>query len=151
MMRRISLVVAVTIIAASPIAAQELPKFMVGCWADGAINESWRVTGDSMTGVGEMVRGTTRRVSERMSIGIAEGKLAYTAQPTGAVSATSFKASHVSADSAVFENPAHDFPQRLVYFARGRDSLMAIVTGVESGTSQVLELAFGRQPCRSGP
>ncbi len=46
-----------------------------------------------------------------------------------------FKMSTMAADSVVFENPAHDFPQKITYEARGDSMLMAQISGSKNGVA----------------
>ncbi len=55
----------------------------------------------------------------------------YVAMPRGKPG-TDFRLTHLEHGRAVFENPEHDFPQRIVY-ARDGDVLSATIEGTENG------------------
>ncbi len=66
----------------------------------------------------------------------------------GAVDAAAEFTSTAVSDSAVtFENPAHDFPQRIIYRRRGADSLIARVEGMRGGHLRGRDFAHRRVPC----
>jgi hypothetical protein len=65
---------------------------------------------------------------EQLMIKVEDGKLIYTATPSGQQTA-SFTATSVSDTGFVVENPQHDFPQRISYRRRGADSLTAKIEG----------------------
>ena len=72
-----------------------------------------------MLGRGFTTRATSVIESETIVLSERDGRLAYTAHPAGQPTATFL--SRPSAGQVVFENPAHDFPQRVGYSAgRGR-------------------------------
>jgi uncharacterized protein DUF6265 len=51
-------------------------------------------------------------------------------------------------DSAVtFENPSHDFPQRIIYRRRGADSLLARVEGMRGGQLRGSDYPYRRVAC----
>ena len=53
----------------------------------------------------------------------------------------------VSDSAVIFENPAHDFPQRIIYRRRGADSLLARVEGMRGGRLRGLDFPYRRVPC----
>src|SRR5262249_57432516 len=70
------------------------------------------------------------------------GGLVYVAQPDGRPP-TDFVLTEVSADSATFENPAHDFPKMIRYSKRSDGTLEARISdGGQKGASFI----FRRMP-----
>lgn len=67
-----------------------------------------------------------------------DGGLVYFAQPGGAP-ATEFVLSEVSAVRAVFDNPRHDYPQRIVYELSAEGGLTATVGFTKGGTPRRFE------------
>ena len=55
----------------------------------------------------------------------------YVAHPKGQCPGTDFKLTRASATEAVFENPQHDFPKRIMYRKNGDDALNASIDGGE--------------------
>jgi hypothetical protein len=56
--------------------------------------------------------------------------LSFLAQPRGAEGATAFRLVRSAPGEAVFENPAHDFPQRIIYRRTG-DRLTGRIEGAD--------------------
>ena len=52
---------------------------------------------------------------------------------------------------AVFENPEHDYPQRVGYRRIGTDSVLAWIDGTNNGTQQRVEFPYRRVPCPAAP
>jgi len=72
--------------------------------------------------------------------------LAYTARPSGQPEATFLLASR-TADEVVFENAAHDFPQRIRYQKTGPDKLQARIEGTMNGKSRGVDFLYTRASC----
>ena len=92
--------------------------------------------------------GTSRTVSmekdrmvafEYLRIVERDGGLIYIAQPGGG-SPTEFVLTEFGPNRAVFENPRHDYPQRIVYEASG-DDLTASIGFVNGGTPRRYEFS----------
>lgn len=66
-----------------------------------------------MAGYSRTVRGDRLVVLEYLRIEPRDGVLAYV--PTIRGKETVFKAVKIAAGEAIFENPEHDFPQRIIY------------------------------------
>jgi hypothetical protein len=71
--------------------------------------------------------------------------LVYEAQPARQQK-TEFRAVPPFGPELVFANPAHDFPQRVVY-RRSGDSLMARIEGMRGGLFRVITFPYLRVPC----
>ena len=93
-------------------------KFLTGCWlleSKGAsVDEAWsRPAGGVMAGYSRTVRGDRLVALEYLRIEPRDGVLASV--PTIRGKETVFKAVKLTAGEAIFENPEHDFPQRIIY------------------------------------
>jgi hypothetical protein len=75
-----------------------------------------------------------------------DGRLAYEAHPSGQAS-TTFRSIHVSDSLLVFEDPAHDFPQRVAYQRQGTDSLLAWIEGTANGQTRRISFPYARVSC----
>jgi hypothetical protein len=53
----------------------------------------------------------------------------------------------ITAQEIVFEDPEHDFPQKITYRRSGADSLYARVEGDRNGRQQPIDYAFKRVGC----
>ena len=139
-------------------AALDRAAWLAGCWERRA---GARVTTEIwMPASGGVMLGAARTVLEgrtwayeflRLS---AEGEaLVYTAIPSGQkeTAFTSATAPPSRADSLVFENLAHDFPQRITYWRVGTDSLVARIEGPGGPTRamRVFDQRMGRVRCEN--
>ena len=141
------------LVGAAPLAAQapEPPAWLAGCWVrergTRRIDDLWMAPrAGIMLGVSRTVRSDTLVEYEHLAIERRGGTLVYRATPSGQAPAE-FTATAVGVDEVVFENPAHDFPQRIIYRARGTDSLVARIEGPVEGGSRAAEFPYRRAAC----
>jgi len=125
--------------------------WMQGCWETSApqrtIDEHWMSPrGGSMLGMSRTIRDGRLVEHELMILSERGDQLAYEAHPSGQNSAT-FLSSRIEPSLVVFENPAHDFPQRIGYERKTADSLTAWVEGRQNGRTRRIEFAYQRAPC----
>lgn len=129
--------------------------WLAGCWElrRGARTtlEMWMPPdGGMMLGASRTVVGGTVREYELLRLTAREGRLTYTAMPSGQRT-TDFTTPAAPADPLVFENLAHDFPQRIVYRRAGADSLIARIEGPgDGGAIRGIDFPMRRIPC-AGP
>jgi len=108
--------------------------WLAGRWAcerDGrVIEEVWLPpAGGTMLGVSRTVKDGKTTAYEFVHLGPdAAGILTYTARPSGQQGA-SFRLVRLDSNSALFENPHHDFPQRIGYELQADGSLRAFIEG----------------------
>jgi uncharacterized protein DUF6265 len=99
--------------------------------------EHWtQVAGASMLGMSRTVAGDKTVEFEYLRIEQRADGVYYVAHPKARCSGTDFKLTRASATEAVFENPQHDFPKRIIYRKGADDSLTASVDGGE-GTKAI--------------
>lgn len=128
--------------------------WLAGCWERRAgsrlVEEQWMAPrGGMMLGMGRTVRGDTLVEYEQLRIYERDGKLVYAANPSGQ-SPAEFVSTTLNDSAVVFENPGHDFPQRVVYRRLGGDSLAASVEGTSHGKQRVVSFPYERSVCVSG-
>jgi hypothetical protein len=116
-------------------------SWMAGCWAADRggrqVVEAWiPPAGGTMMGVSRTVVNGKTVEWEFLVIRAGANGLQYVAKPSGQAEAT-FTATHVSSRQVDFEDPAHDFPQRIIY-ARDGDALTASLAGQMSGQARRL-------------
>jgi hypothetical protein len=110
-------------------------SWMAGSWASSeggrTSEEHWtRPAGGLMLGLHRDVGGA-RTAFEYLRIEESAGKITYLASPQGRP-ATPFDLVESAAQRAVFANPQHDFPQRILYWREGA-ALCASVEGPMNG------------------
>jgi hypothetical protein len=128
--------------------------WLAGCWerrdGDRLVEEHWMAPrGAMMLGMGRTVRGDTLVEYEQVRIYERGGSLVYAASPSSQEPAE-FVSTTVSDSLAVFENLAHDFPQRVVYRRAGADSLDASVEGTSRGKRRTVRFPYARASCLPG-
>jgi len=128
--------------------------FMAGCWErrSGArlVEEQWmHPRGRVMLGTGRTTRGDTVVEYEQLRIEARGDTVTYHAQPSGQPPAA-FRLTSIGEGAVTFENPAHDFPQRITYRAVGRDSLVARVEGASAGRTRGIDFPYARAACPGG-
>jgi hypothetical protein len=70
----------------------------------------------------------------------------YIARPRQNEYPTGFKLVELTAQRAVFDNPNHDFPQRITYSRTGDDAFTVTITGPgDDGASQEIDFHFVRR------
>ena len=107
------------------------------------IEEHWtKVAGASMMGMSRTVAGDKTVEFEYLRIEQRADGIYYVAHPKARCPGTDFKLTRVSATEAVFENPQHDFPKRVIYRKGADDSLTATIDGGEG--SKAMTFAFKR-------
>src|SRR5262245_44191919 len=99
-----------------------------------------------MTGASRTTVNGVPRESERLRMFVANDTLVYEALPSGQT-LTHFKAKSVAERELVFENLAHDFPQRIIYRRSGADSVIARIEGDRAGQRQPVSYPFKRAEC----
>ncbi len=107
------------------------------------IEEHWtKVAGGSMMGVSRTVAGDKTVEFEYLRIEQRADGVYYVAHPKARCPGTDFKLTKASATEAVFENPQHDFPKRIIYRKTGEDGLTASIDGGEG--SRAMSFPFQR-------
>jgi len=99
--------------------------------------EHWTTAaGATMMGMSRTVAGEKTVEFEYLRIEQRADGIYYVAHPKARCPGTDFKLTRASANEAVFENPQHDFPKRIIYRKGADDSLTASVDGGE-GTKAI--------------
>jgi hypothetical protein len=131
---------------AAPPAVDSL-AWMAGTWhgrdADGTeMEETWMPPkGGTLLGLHRDVAGGKTVSFEFMRIAQGPEGIVYWASPQGRA-ATPFKLAESGPRRAVFANPAHDFPKRILYWIDGAGALHARIEG--DGTAGAMEWTWTR-------
>ncbi|MBV62628.1 MAG: hypothetical protein CMH65_15180 [Nevskiales bacterium] len=139
--------------AAAPQNSLTRLHWLSGCWqsddAERGTVEIWsKPAGGSLLGLSRTVREGQMTAHEYMRIAIdADGVVHYTAEPAGQP-ATAFRLDHLDDREVVFENPEHDFPQRITYMNEGVRQLIAVLEGATSVGEKRIEVPMTRISCQ---
>ncbi len=128
--------------------------FMAGCWElnvpqrNMTIAEQWmKPLGGTLIGMGRTVVGGKTVSYETLRIVSGEAGIDYIAKPSSNKDETTFKLAKSTAAEVVFENPAHDFPQRIIYKKVDADSLFARIEGTRNGKLSGMDIPMKRVKC----
>ena len=121
--------------------------WIAGTWSGGGggatFEERWTPpAGGAMLAVSRTLKGNRMVAFEFLRIVERNGGLVYIAQPDGRPP-TDFVLTEIAADSAIFENPAHDFPKMIRYAKRPDGSLEARIS---DGGQRAQSFVFRRTP-----
>jgi hypothetical protein len=123
-------------------------SWLAGCWtqprASGLVEEQWMTPrGGSMLGMSRTVIGGKTVEYEFIRIAVVGSTLAYVAKPSGQAEAT-FPVKSIDDGAVVFENLAHDFPQRIIYRRTADGSVTARVEGTVKGETRGRDFPYTR-------
>lgn len=112
------------------------------------VEEQWSSpTGGVLLMFGKTLRGDSLVEYEFVRVYGKGDTLVYDAHPSGQEPAE-FRATPPFADAVTFSNPAHDFPQRVIYRRVGSDTLQARVEGTRNGQARGFDFPYRRVTCK---
>ena len=125
--------------------------WLAGCWELRAPNrvtlEMWMPPlGDLMIGSSRTTVGTRTSEFELLRLKVEGDRLHYVAMPNGRTE-TTFPSIEITDTTLVFENTAHDFPQRISYRRRGADSIVAAIEGPGPNGVRRIPFSYRRTTC----
>ncbi len=129
-------------------------SWLAGCWAsvgaEAGSGEQWMPpAGGTLLGTSRTVKNGRTVAHEFMQIReIEPGKIAFIVNPSGQAE-TSFPLAKTGEREAVFENPQHDFPQRVIYRLDGDGVLRASIEGLSKGQLKTIEFPMKKVDCES--
>ena len=128
--------------------------WLAGCWrmerANGYYEEIWLPpTSDGTLGVSREVRGGKTVMYEHLRVELRpDNVIAYVARPSGQAQAEFLARGHAPG-SLVFENPQHDFPQRIEYRLVDPNAITATIQGPgKNGQTKTIEYPLQRAECK---
>lgn len=139
--------------AAQPEALARL-AWLAGCWASekaepGSVEIWMAPAGGTMLGMSRTVKDGRTLAFEFLQI-VAGGEkgLVYVAEPSGQRK-TSFVLLRHDEHEVVFENLAHDFPQRVIYRRADGGRLAARIEGLRNGALRGVDFPLRREDCEA--
>jgi hypothetical protein len=128
-------------------------SWLSGCWegrvGEAVVEEIWsKPAGATLLGLGRTVKNGRTQSYEFMQIREDKGTLVYLAQPQGRppVTFTFDQKNNSQLSLTTFENPTHDFPQRIIYEQKG-NMLLASIEGTIKGKLERQEFLMRRVRC----
>ncbi|MBW4361628.1 DUF6265 family protein [Flavobacterium taihuense] len=115
-------------------------NWLLGKWetktADGNLSESWKQVNDStFQGESFFIKGKDTLHFETITLQQKGEDLFYntTVKGQNENKAVAFKMTIGTEKQLIFENPKHDYPQKITYTLITKDSLVAAISGVQLG------------------
>jgi uncharacterized protein DUF6265 len=126
-------------------------RFMTWCWerrtSRGTVEERWSTPkGGMLQGMGRTFRGDSLVESEYVIIREVAGRAVYEAHPSGQAP-NIFPVKTISDTLVEFEDPTHDYPQRVGYRRAGTDSLIAWIDGTTPRGPRHVDFPYVRIRC----
>lgn len=125
--------------------------WLQGTWirieGDRRVDEVWMApAGDAMLGIGRTVAGDRVVNFEFMRIEETEpGTIVFHGSPDGRCPPTPFPMVELTGERVVFENPAHDFPSRVIYWRDTNRALHARIEGKVNGEPRQMNWSWPPQ------
>ena len=114
--------------------------WLIGTWEnksnEGDMVETWSKNNDSLySGSSYFIKGKDTLHSESIQLTQKANVVLYTPTVKGQNNnqPISFQLTKQTSKQLVFENPKHDFPQKIVYQQITADSLVATISGIQQG------------------
>ena len=157
-MGTLSIFAVILLCSAAAIGQSALPQLadfsaLSGCWErrDDAkkmfVSEQWMApAGTSILGMGRTVNNGKTVDFEFMRIEERPDGIFFVARPAANTGETSFQLKNLTKIEATFENPDHDFPQRVIYRWTA-NSLTGRIEGTRKGKSTGIDFPFTRVKC----
>ncbi len=129
--------------------------WLSGCWSSNnqqaGSGEQWMApAGGTMLGISRTVRDSKTVAFEFMRIVEQdEGGLVFIASPSGQ-STASFAMLSLNDRKVIFENPSHDFPQRIIYRLISDEDLLGRIEGTINGTERAVDFPMKKIDCETG-
>ncbi len=149
----LALVLAASLAATPPAPAAPIDRlgWMTGCWmqvrTNGRVDEQWMAPGGGvMLGMSRTLKDGKVREYEFLRIAPgADGRLSFIANPSGQAEAA-FPLKDLTDDTVVFEDPAHDFPQRILYKRIDANTIIGRIEGQIGGVARSTDYPYTRCP-----
>ncbi len=127
--------------------------WLSGCWEmknekrGTLVTEMWmKPDGDAMLGAGRTLKAGKLIDFEFLRIVEDGNGLSYISRPSANKDDTTFKMIRSVANEIAFENPTHDFPQRIMY-KRDGEKMTARIEGSVGGKTRGVDFSYTRVLC----
>lgn len=129
--------------------------FMQGCWVMERPERNLRIDEHWMAPAGGMMIGMSRTVKDGKTVGwefmrieASENGAVFASRPKENSAETVFRLTPTVRNEFRFENPDHDFPQRVIYRSGEADVLAARIEGTQGGKESGIDFKYKRSDCR---
>ena len=124
-------------------------SFLAGCWQDPRGNEEqWmKPLGGTLFGMARTVSKGKTVFWEFHQIQTRPEGVVLIVQHAKTIKPVEFRAIRISESEVIFENPEHDFPQRILYRKQPDGGLFARIEGREKGKDRGVDFPMKRAKC----
>jgi len=126
--------------------------WFIGSWTgeikESIFSETWEKVNDSLfSGQSYFIKGSDTLSRETISLQQQDTTVFYIPLVEGQNDnkPVYFKLTFSDSTHAVFENPGHDFPQKISYELRDSDSLIATISGIQEGKRRIISFPMKRE------
>ncbi|MBS7786924.1 hypothetical protein KIH23_06415 [Flavobacterium sp. CYK-55] len=126
-------------------------EWLIGHWEnkspEGHFAEQWnKINNEAFNGKSFFIVNKDTLFSENIELTQKDGAVFYTATVKGQNNnqPVAFKMTSIKPNEMVFENPKHDYPQKIVYKKINDDSLVAIISGSQQGKNSLEQFPLKR-------
>ena len=125
----------------------EIFRWLVGKWeglqGSGIYHEEWEFNDESvLTGKAYLIKKGEILNTEKLKIHLSGSDVLYTADVSHNPSPVSFRLTSYENNIFIFENPDHDFPQKITYEMKNDGSLFAVVEAINNGKNRRIEYSL---------
>ena len=124
-------------------------KWLTGQWeglqGKGVYHEEWELSeNDELKGRAYMILKSEIVNVESLKIHVIDNSVYYTADVSHNPAPVSFRLTSHTDTLFVFENPEHDFPQKITYEKKDDNILIAVVEATRNGNTRRIEYTLKR-------
>lgn len=103
--------------------------------------------GGAVLGVSRTIKDNKVVVTEFFSVSETADTIILNVQLRLAEKTTPFRAKEITESSVTFENPEHDYPQRIIYRKQADGSLLGRIEGTQNGKTRAIDYPMKRTRC----
>lgn len=156
-MKKLILIGVILVVAAPAFSQTAVSSFgwMAGCWqftekeSGNIVTEQWmKPLGETMMGMSRTVNKSGKTTEYEFARLIKkDSDIFYAVRPGAAKEVTLFKLTKSGAGLAYFENPENDFPKKITYQLKNKNSLFAQIEGPVDGKLLKIDYPYKRIKC----
>jgi len=127
-------------------------NWLIGQWGsiseEGSVSESWEKMNDSTyAGISYFIIGNDTVSYETISLEQRNNNLFYipTVNEQNESKPVTFALTRATTEQLIFENPSHDFPQKISYTLVNKDSVLAEISGMMDGKPNAMRFPMKRK------
>ncbi len=121
---------------------------IIGTWQlkDQPIIEKWELKDGMYQSKVMMIRNADTTITEKIRIIEIDGEYFYeaTVMDQNKSKPVLFRIAESNEKKVVFENPDHDFPNRIIYLLLDENTISATIEGIRDGENKIIEFKYSK-------